>query len=576
MNCLGIKSLLAAVMISGLAFGASAPASPPDDAACLACHGQKQAPAKHGKKPEGPPFVDASKFAKSVHAGNGCTSCHPDVNLDSHPGGAKPAPVSCASCHDKEDRTYQVSTHGRARAAGNTGAPTCADCHGTHGIVKAFEEGSPVKRENLSTTCGQCHPDVVEQWDQSVHGQAVKNGILEAPTCTGCHSDHAFEALTSATPIKVAQKVCSRCHASERMNAKFDLPNDRVTTFFESYHGMSAREGSTKVANCASCHGYHLVLPASDTRSSVNKANLVSTCQKCHPNANENFIKETIHQSKDAGADLGANLDRWVRSAYLTLIFLTIGGMLAHNLLILRRKLLVNLRDPNRTFQRMNQAARIQHALLAGSFIILVVSGFALKYPNSWLNWLMFGSEAVRRLTHRTAACIMVAGAFWHLYYALCTQDGRAFVKDMLPEGKDLLDVLTQIRHLVVPGAPRPMFKRFGYAEKAEYWAVVWGTWLMGATGALIWFKLYFTRWLPRWVVDVGITVHYFEAILATLAILVWHFYFVIFDPEVYPLNFAFWDGKVDPHHHHEEHPLDPMGPMGPGGHQDPGSGEED
>jgi cytochrome b subunit of formate dehydrogenase len=120
------------------------------------------------------------------------------------------------------------------------------------------------------------------------------------------------------------------------------------------------------------------------------------------------------------------------------------------------------------------------------------------------------------------------------------------------------------------------MFKRFGYAEKAEYWAVVWGTWLMGASGALIWFKLYFTRWLPRWVVDVGITVHYFEAILATLAILVWHFYFVIFDPEVYPLNFAFWDGKVDPHHHHEEHPLDPMGPMGPGGHQDPGSGEED
>jgi len=542
----------------GLAVALAAAAQPagPDDA-CFKCHGKQ--PAAHAKGPQAP-FVDKAKFAASIHAANGCSSCHGDVDVATHPA-TKAAKVDCAACHEKPSKTYENSTHGRARKAGNTGAAGCSDCHGTHDIVKSTAATSPVKRENQHTTCGQCHPDVVKDLDESVHGQATAAGVEEAPVCIDCHSDHAIESLKTASPMKVSQLVCSRCHGSARMNAKFDLPNNRVTTFFESYHGMSAKEGSTKAANCASCHGYHLVLAATDKRSSINKANLVTTCQKCHPNASEKFAFGTIHQAKDAVSDLGTKVDHWVRSIYLSLIFMTIGGMAVHNLLLLRKRLVANLNDPNRTFTRMDLAARIQHGLLAGSFILLVISGFALKYPNSWLEWVMFGSEAVRRLTHRIAACIMVVGALAHLYYALFTKDGRTFLKDMLPEPKDLFDVLAQIRYLLVAGAPRPRFKRFGYAEKMEYWAVVWGTWLMAATGALIWFKIYFTQWLPRWVVDVGITVHYFEAILATLAIIVWHFYFVIFDPEVYPLNFAFWDGKVSPHHHHEEHPLDHLGP---------------
>ncbi len=528
------------------------------DAACFACHGKKPVA---GSKAKQAPFVDKAVFEASIHGGNGCTSCHADFDQATHPR-TKLAPVDCASCHEKPAKTYAASTHGRARAAGKTGAPTCADCHGNHGILKPQATSSPVKREAMVATCGQCHPDVAEQVDASVHGQAVKNGVLEAPICTDCHSDHAIESLSKATPIKVAQTVCGRCHASERMNAKFDLPNDRVTTFFDSYHGMSAREGSTKAANCASCHGYHLVLPASDSRSTISKGNLVATCQKCHPEANDKFSLGTIHQSKDPNADIGAKADHWVRKIYLPLIFLTIGGMVLHNLLLLRRKLIAHRKDPNRTFVRMDLAARIQHGLLASSFIILVISGFALKYPHSWLNWLMFGSEVVRRMVHRVAAVVMVVGAVVHVYYVIATRNGRTFVKDMLPEVKDLWDVVAQIKYLLIPGSPRPQFKRFGYAEKAEYWAVVWGTWLMGTTGAIIWFKMIFTRWMPRWIVEASITVHYFEAILATLAILVWHFYFVIFDPDTYPLNFAFLDGKVNPHHHHEEHPLDHMGPQ--------------
>src|SRR5207302_7481635 len=100
---------------------------------------------------------------------------------------------------------------------------------------------------------------------------------------------------------------------------------------------------------------------------------------------------------------------------------------------------------------------------------------------------------------------------------------------------------------------------RFGYAEKMEYWAVIWGTIIMGVTGLMIWFKMDVTQFLPRWMVDVALTIHYYEAILACLAIVVWHFYHVIFDPDVYPLNWASWNGKVSKHWQQEEHPLDDL-----------------
>jgi len=418
-------------LILAAALAISAQPAGPDDA-CLGCHGVK--PGAHPRKGDAP-YVEKVKFEASIHAANGCASCHTDVDVNSHPGG-KVAPVDCAQCHEKPSKTYAASTHGKARKAGNTGAASCTECHGNHDIVKVTSASSPVRRENLHTTCGQCHPDVVTDLEASVHGQATAAGIIEAPVCTDCHSDHAIEGLKNATNMKVSRDVCSRCHASARMNAKFDLPNDRVTTFFESYHGMSAREGSSKAANCASCHGYHLVLKASDSRSSISKGNLVKTCQKCHPDANDKFSLGTIHQSKDPNVDIEAKADRWVRNIYIPLIILTIGGMVLHNLLLLRRKLLAKLRDPNRTFTRMDLAARIQHGMLAASFIVLVISGFALKYPNSWLNWLMFGSEVVRRMIHRVAAVVMVVGAVIHLGYALLTRNGRTFVLDMLPEAK--------------------------------------------------------------------------------------------------------------------------------------------
>jgi hypothetical protein len=78
----------------------------------------------------------------------------------------------------------------------------------------------------------------------------------------------------------------------------------------------------------------------------------------------------------------------------------------------------------------------------------------------------------------------------------------------------------------------------------------------MGLTGLMIWFKLEWFSFLPRWAIDIALAIHFYEAVLATLAIVVWHFYHVIFDPDVYPMNWAWLDGRVSKEFYKEEHPL--------------------
>ncbi len=205
----------------------------------------------------------------------------------------------------------------------------------------------------------------------------------------------------------------------------------------------------------------------------------------------------------------------------------------------------------------MSAAQRWQHFVLAASFIILAVTGFALKFPDSGMARLLGSSEPFRRWTHRIAGIVLLLVGLWHLIYLLSSKEGRQLLKDLFPVKKDLADVWCQIRYLLGWSTEKPKIGRFGYAEKMEYWAVIWGTLIMGASGLMVWFKLDVTRFLPRWIVDVALTIHYYEAVLACLAIVVWHFYHVIFDPDVYPLNPACWDGHVSEEWQKHEHPLD-------------------
>jgi len=528
-----------------------------DNSDCLACHEDKALAKTNASKQTMSLFVDAAKYTASSHATNACTSCHVDITEVPHPDKFAAKPTTCAPCHDSSIRSYLSSAHGVARESGNAEAATCADCHGKHAIIPSRLASSPMSHDHLMTTCAKCHPGAVSVFQESIHGKALSRGIRDAPTCTDCHSDHQFSALTKATSLNVAEDVCSRCHASARFNARNNLASDKVSTFFSSYHGLSAKLGSKQSANCVSCHGYHNVFPASDPKSSVNKSNMVHTCSQCHPKANDNFSMGKIHVDETSVVTLGDRINWWVRRIYMLLIAGVIGGMLVHNCLVFRRKFMILRRRKERTVLRMTTSQRYQHFILLTSFTALAVTGFALIYPDSWLHYLMGSSEDVRRIGHRIAALVMMALAVYHTVYIMRAKEGRTLIKDLFPCPKDVLDVIGNLRYLIFPRAPKPAFAKFTYGEKAEYWAVVWGTVIMGLTGIIIMFKMSITAWVPRWVVDVAITVHLYEAILAVLAIIVWHFYHVIFDPDVYPMNTACLDGRMPEHLYREEHVLD-------------------
>jgi formate dehydrogenase gamma subunit len=530
------------------------------DSDCLDCHSDKTLTKTNAAGKEVSLFVDEARLKASAHGTNSCASCHADLT-SKHPDDEIAAqPVNCRVCHERQSESYGASVHALALRVGRADSATCQDCHDSHEVLPPTSPASPLHYSRQAETCGGCHDREAAEVAASVHGKALAAGKRDAPTCTDCHSEHKIMALKDSEPMQISEHVCSNCHASERINTKYNLPGDRVKTFFDSYHGLAAAYGSTVAANCGSCHGYHKILPSTDPDSTINAAHLVETCGKCHPGATDKFVSGRVHldvAAATSGPDLSSQINWWVRRVYLILIVVVVGGMLFHNALLFYKKVAAHLRTTGRPIHRMNLSQRWQHALLAVSFIALAVTGFALKFPDSWVAKLMGSNEPFRRWAHRIAGVVLLLVGLYHLIYILATRDGRKLVKDLFPVKKDLADVWGALRHLVGLNPVKPGIGRFGYSEKMEYWAVVWGTVIMGVTGLLVWFKMDVTHWLPRWMVDVALTIHYYEAVLACLAIVVWHFYHVIFDPDVYPLNLACWDGRVSEHWLKEEHALD-------------------
>jgi formate dehydrogenase gamma subunit len=531
---------------------------------CLDCHGDKTLTSTNAAGVVRSLFADTAILAGSAHAKTSCASCHADLTTK-HPDDNVPAqPVNCSHCHQKDSLSYGTGVHGAARIghvhSGAHAAPQCIDCHGTHGVLAGGLPASTVNPTHLVQTCGQCHEQESRDVMESVHGKALAAGRRDAPACNDCHSEHNIRALKNSSALAISQDTCGKCHASERLNTKYNLPADRVKTFFASYHGLAAQYGSTRAANCSSCHGVHRILPSSDPRSTIYVTNLAATCGQCHPGADANFAQGKVHidaASATAGRNLGERVNWWVRKIYLAMIFTVVGLMAAHNALLFGRKAAARAQRQGATVLRMDRSQRAQHFVLAFSFIVLALTGFALKFPDSWIAVLLGSDEGIRRWGHRGAGIVLLLTGAYHVGYVLAARQGRSLIKDMMPNAQDVRDAAANARYLTGLAGTRPKFGRFGYPEKLEYWAVVWGTVIMGVTGLMIWFKLGTTHWLPRWCIDVATTVHYYEAVLACLAILVWHFYDVIFDPDVYPLNRACVNGKVPAQWYADEHTLD-------------------
>jgi cytochrome b subunit of formate dehydrogenase len=205
---------------------------------------------------------------------------------------------------------------------------------------------------------------------------------------------------------------------------------------------------------------------------------------------------------------------------------------------------------------------RIQHFLLLSSFFTLVITGFALKFPESvWVRWVIdiFGEAAFewRGTIHRIAAGVMVADSVYHLFYVSFTKRGRKLIKDFWLKKQDVDDLKQSIRYYLGRVAERPKYGRFSYIEKIEYWSMMWGTIVMSLTGGVLWFENMFLPVISNTGMNIATAIHFYEAILATLAILVWHFYFVIYNPDVYPMNKAWFTGYLTREEMELEHPLE-------------------
>lgn len=556
--------------------------------ACGACHEKE---ASHFKA-----SAHGQQLLRGVAEAPDCLSCHqtPGSWRNGDPAvlaERKLAEVKqCEQCHVTDahvaDRTargakfvasFTDSVHGALLAEGRADSASCVDCHGAHDMNRATVAEAHTAKAHVAETCAQCHEKIAADYNSSVHAAGLLRGNYDSATCTDCHGEHDIrkhtDPLAPVNARNLAQQVCASCHSSVRLTEKYGLASHTFETFSDSYHGLAMRGGSVEVVNCASCHSVHAIKSHLDPTSTVYRDNLLQTCGECHPGANERFAQGAVHvkATAKAGEGGGEPLLYWISTLYTLLIIVVVSGMVLHNALDfgkkLRRKLALQkglIEEPHvahRLYLRMTAHERVQHGLLVLSFTLLVITGFMLRFPEAW--WV----EAIRGLSthafewrgwlHRGAGVVMIAAGLWHFGYLFLTVPGRVLLWDLLPRWRDFTDPWKVLRYNLGLAPTKPAFGRFSYIEKTEYWAMVWGTLLMGVTGVVLWFENTSIGLFTKLGYDVSHTVHFYEAILATLAIIVWHFYFVIFNPDIYPMNLAWLTGRMSELEMLEEHPAE-------------------
>ena len=286
-------------------------------ATCRSCHG-----ATHAVRTK----ADPQALTYHLNLPRTCAVSHADPQL------ARRHNITVGNVY----QLYMDSIHGRAVSkSGLLVAANCSDCHGSHEIQPRAEPSSRVFRTNVPRTCGGCHAGVHDEYAQSVHGRAVARGDAHAPVCTDCHSAHQIRR-TEAAPWQLdIIKECGTCHV------------ESLKTYRDTFHGKVTALGFTRVAKCADCHGSHTILPASDARSKVAAANLLPTCQQCHPNATAKFTE--FHPHADPSDRARFPKLYWTWLAMTALLVGTFGFFGLHTLLWLPRSLVERWRRRRRT-----------------------------------------------------------------------------------------------------------------------------------------------------------------------------------------------------------------------------------
>jgi len=552
-----------------------------DNVACLSCHsGTTASPKVTGADGETRELhtVVPGKFSKSVHAKMNCVDCHTNITDGSLPH-KKTAPankIDCVQCHTalwetakQEGKTaekprlgvvmqnidaYKKSFHAKPNAD-NPEVPnaTCHDCHDDH-TFNVAPSGTPEHDEWHHATpklCGEsCHTVQFEEYAESVHGKLLlEQNNHNAAACIDCHTTHTI-GNTSASPIRLAiTKNCGGCH------------EENLKTYRATYHGQVSSLGYAYTAKCFDCHGSHGILRVDDPASTVHLNNRLETCQKCHIDskkgmhtATEGFLTFSPHAHSH---DFAKYPQMWIVTKFM--IALLVGVFIffwSHSCLWYYRewkefkdgKVVSYIRagdlpvDETKFFQRFPLGWRIAHLIFALVTMTLVLTGTtALFAETAWApkvaEWL--GGPKVLALIHRIVAGLFVGIFFTHFVYVmqklLRDKHFRWFGPDsLIPNWKDFKDCYGMFKWFFGKG-PKPLFDRWTYFEKFDYWAVFWGVTIIGVSGLMLALPHVTATYLPGWVFNVATVIHAEEAFLAAVFLFTVHFFNNHFRPDKLP-----------------------------------------
>jgi cytochrome b subunit of formate dehydrogenase len=539
---------------AGSIHGAPREGGKPPAATCATCHGgdaHELLPAKHLDSP-------VSKFNLLTT----CAKCHEDPKVIAEMGIRGADAV----------QNFRDSIHGHGLyKMGLKVAPSCNDCHGVHDIKSAKDVSSHTHKSQLSATCTACHVGVDKTFAASAHGVALIKGDPQAPVCTDCHSAHQIERPANGHFKLMSDRSCGQCHETQLAN------------YHETYHGKAMalnRPGSAPaVAACYDCHGHHDVFAAADARSKLHRDNIVQTCAACHTGANASFTQYQAHADPhDGGKYPLLNKVFWFMTSLLVGVFVF---FTLHTLLWVGRMARNYLKDPAafraarhaahadaETYRRFTPFERFLHMLVVTSFLALVITGMPLKfYYTGWAKVmfnLLGGPEAARTLHHLAAIVTFgyfalhlgdLAFKFWRNRRAVCDPAtgrfewrrlwGALFGPDSLaPSLQDLRDLWAHFKWFIGRG-DRPQWDRWTYWEKFDYLAVFWGVAMIGVSGLILWFPVFFTKFLPGWAINIAHVIHSDEALLAAGFIFAFHFFNTHFRLDRFPMDTVIFSGRV-------------------------------
>lgn len=209
---------------------------------------------------------------------------------------------------------------------------------------------------------------------------------------------------------------------------------------------------------------------------------------------------------------------------------------------------------------RFSLSWRIQHFLLMISVTLLIITGFALRYHYTWFGkFLIFleGGFESRGILHRISAVLLFITAVYHLIYILFTAEGRKEFRELLPRKKDFADMIKSVKYDIGKDEKPPMYGRYSYREKIQYWAFFLFVFIMILSGVVLWFHNYLFGILPKWFFDVSWAFHSATATLVITFLVLWHLYLVHLSPGNFPINTSFWHGYVSEEWLKENHYLE-------------------